>query len=606
MRQRLVRLGQRLKPKTRAQRIWSTAAGVIAVVVVLVILGEGSLGLLTNMSRSNAMSARAELDKALVNAVTTVNPPVSLLKPIRDQEAKVTASNDGSLGGWQNATQEYNKLRDQAIAITKTTPRQARDAAQNDLTTLQTSVATLVQAKYIEAAGFQKRLDQAQASFNSATTTRDYFTVEGVVQDQIAATAAYKPTRDRLEQLRALVREEQQLTNSVLGTAQQTPLMCAEGLVEQFWYENPDFSAQTSAPAGSQLVETRWLADDTTLFSSAATANDYAALNTRITSHIAQVRANRAALLPAAGNSLLKDFQADIDLVKKDGGNVTTYQRQHDADAQQLASARTQADFDAVVKQIQKHRDGMRLPVIRAQTRADLQTLKDLIAKGQASKTRNPADGKDYPNAYEYADSHTGIGDAEERLGWAKTAEDYRLVDLELRMFIRNLQAMLKNLNDKTPWNQAHQTDTELMNYYGVTPYKVIVVSLREQVARIYENGKLVKSFEVTTGRPDLSTPPGMHCALNKLEDTIFISPDPPGSPNYYKPTPVNYAMGFSYYGYFLHDAWWRTTFGKYSNLPHDDPAAFNGGSHGCINMSTPNMKWVYDWAGLNTPLLVY
>jgi lipoprotein-anchoring transpeptidase ErfK/SrfK len=90
------------------------------------------------------------------------------------------------------------------------------------------------------------------------------------------------------------------------------------------------------------------------------------------------------------------------------------------------------------------------------------------------------------------------------------------------------------------------------------------------------------------------------------VHDIKFISPDPPGSPNYYNPTPIHWGLLYSYYGYFLHDAWWRAWFGKYSNLPHYDPISFNNGSHGCINFPLSKMQWLYDWASIGTPVIVY
>jgi hypothetical protein len=97
-----------------------------------------------------------------------------------------------------------------------------------------------------------------------------------------------------------------------------------------------------------------------------------------------------------------------------------------------------------------------------------------------------------------------------------------------------------------------------------------------------------------------------MHCIQDKQTNTVFQSPDPPGSPNYYAPTPIHFAMYYSDYGYELHDAWWRAWFGKYSNLPHYDPSAFNGGSHGCINFALGDIPWLYDWTSIGTPVIVY
>src|SRR5579863_653898 len=89
----------------------------------------------------------------------------------------------------------------------------------------------------------------------------------------------------------------------------------------------------------------------------------------------------------------------------------------------------------------------------------------------------------------------------------------------------------------------------------------------------------------------------------------VFTSPDPPGSPDYYAPTPIHFDVAYHEFGFWLHDAWWRRWFGPETNLPHRDPAAFNGGSHGCVNLpyqktSDPTTQgWtaeqMYDWTPL-------
>ena len=188
----------------------------------------------------------------------------------------------------------------------------------------------------------------------------------------------------------------------------------------------------------------------------------------------------------------------------------------------------------------------------------------------------------------------------------AKTVDDFIAADDQVRILSQNLQALLDNLNDTTPRDQAHQTDLRLMNDYGAMQGKAIVVSLREQTARFYEDGKLVFVTDVTTGRPEKPSPPGLHYAMYKQTHLIFSSPDPVDSPLYYQPTKVNYGILYANYGFFLHDAYWRRKFGPGSNLPHYDPAAFNGGSHGCINFKENDMARVYDWTPVGSPIIVY
>jgi hypothetical protein len=93
---------------------------------------------------------------------------------------------------------------------------------------------------------------------------------------------------------------------------------------------------------------------------------------------------------------------------------------------------------------------------------------------------------------------------------------------------------------------------------------------------------------------------------MYKGANLVFTSPEPKDSPYWYAPTPINYGILYANWGFFVHDGWWRSEFGPSTNLPHYDPAAFDGGSHGCINLPLSNMKYVYDWLPQGAPILVY
>lgn len=660
-------------PETRLERAWHIGVTAVGVAMILVLSASGAYGFFTHINQANALSAKAQLDHALDDATSRMHAPPGLLQPVRSQEQRVTAATDRSLAGWQHATAEYTRLRAQVARIVAMSPADARALTQKDLTQLEAAVAALASSKAAEASSYQGRLQQVQTAFNNAQTTRDYFTVATFAQDQVAAVAAYEPTHDRLAQLSALVLSQKQILQQVIGDPQEAPLSCAQGfgnIPAYYWGSYDGLVAQPLAQSGSRPIEAQWLADDQVLFHQAATVRDYAQLNQRLDSQIAQLQATNTALTPSAAAGLLAQFNKDIQTLKdyddnipaiksafarikplstypalgmpgwtanapamlNFAGHIQIYQQQYDQDAQLLAGANF-LSYSNAVHQIQQHRSGMQFDLLYAKTYLDIKTLVDLIAQGQEHKTRNPTDGKEYPDAYEYIDQGTGIGDVINpdpknlgRLYHASSTDDYRYLDLELQMFITNISAMLKNLDDPltqaqfngklgaqgSGWDQMHQTDVTLMQHYGIMQTKVIVVSLREQVTRLYDTGRLVKTFKVTTGAQDLPSVPGMHCTIDKEFNTVFKSPDPPGSPHYYEPTPVNYAMIYHLYGYEIHDAYWRGAFGLYTNLPHADPAAFNGGSHGCVNVATANMKWLMDpatgWLSAldHTPMLIY
>ena len=340
------------------------------------------------------------------------------------------------------------------------------------------------------------------------------------------------------------------------------------------------------------------------------------------------------------------DFYSNVPDFKID----PSFAQQVSQDASALTAAKTPADDAALIKTVRQQEQGLAFPLVKVEAFYDTNiTLAALIAQGQSTTTNVTYAGVLYktPNAYEYADDNlrydkkdtVGIEDAQIRLdqsayreGYDSSAEkmaDYQAVENEAQMLIHNLSAMITNLaqmpkdnNARKAWSMAtHQTDLDLINYYGLQSSKVIVVSLREQKARLYENGKLVVgadgkpyAFDVTTGSPDKPSPPGIHCALAPLKGPpggdVFKSADPPGSPFYYAPTPVHFSFGYSLYGYYLHDGWWRdhTEMGYLTNLPHYDPAAFNGGSHGCINFhySNGDMGKVFAFSSVGIPIIDY
>ena len=194
-------------------------------------------------------------------------------------------------------------------------------------------------------------------------------------------------------------------------------------------------------------------------------------------------------------------------------------------------------------------------------------------------------------------------------LSWAYTQSDFQAVVNDEKDELFSLQMLEQDYEDKTPYNQPHKTDIELIQQYQLSG-QIIVVSMLEQVMRVYENGKLVRSFSVTTGRVELPSLPGHWTVLARQLPTEFTSSDPPGLPYWYPPTPINYAINYHSDGYFIHDAWWRVNFGPGTQFPHYDVGgdeSFAGnGSHGCINMQENDAAWLYSNTNYTTQIIVY
>jgi lipoprotein-anchoring transpeptidase ErfK/SrfK len=138
-------------------------------------------------------------------------------------------------------------------------------------------------------------------------------------------------------------------------------------------------------------------------------------------------------------------------------------------------------------------------------------------------------------------------------------------------------------------------------------PVKTIDVNLSQQRLVAYQGGTQVYSTLVMTGRPGLGTPIGTYHVFAKLSPTTFHSPWAPGSPNWYPPTHINYALEWKAGGYFLHDSWWHTRYGPGTTGWHYDPTyGWQSGSHGCVSMPLGAAAWLYRWAPIGTAVTIH
>lgn len=566
--------------------------------------------------QDSARQNKSQLDTELATARTKYFVPDSLLAPIQQQEQALAAGAHGSDNAYSTAAAGYARLDKQVVALEHATPQQAQATVQTDTQQYNVAQAAALKLGYIEAGQYQQNMQKAQQQYANASTTPALFQYARYIEAQTAALNAIDPTYQHLKALDAQIQAQIQALGLDNSAAPQ-PLDCAtEDNYSSFF--TPDTAVMVTPP-NAQPTPTyefqQWPTQDLALFRAAGSAEQYQALVAVIEAQSSQLAADTTALGPQEAAHLVDLFKTDVQNYQADGGTNGSFAQQAAQDAQTLAAAQHPSDFAALVQTVQKQRQTIELPLAKAQVNHDLQTLQALIARGNNIQVWDPAPGygANYPLDYEYGtydNNQAGIQDIlTYRLPYAQTLSDYQAVDEEIQMFITNLTAMIQDNNDNTPSDQAHLTDISLMEHYGVYNTKVVVVSLGEQWARMYDNGKLVHANKITSGAPDLPSPPGIHCVMTKQSPFTFISPYPKGNPDYYNPTPVQYAMLISNAGYFMHDAWWRYLpdgFGKYTNLPHYDPIAFNTGSHGCINFPSGDTAWLYDWVSIGTPVIVY
>ena len=132
-------------------------------------------------------------------------------------------------------------------------------------------------------------------------------------------------------------------------------------------------------------------------------------------------------------------------------------------------------------------------------------------------------------------------------------------------------------------------------------PQKAILISITGQRLIAYQKGQQVRDTLVTSGRPpDLNTDIGAMKVLRKSSPWKMQSPWPKGSPFYYPPTVVQQVVWFTNTGEGLHDASWQ----PYGWGPGSQNGPF--ASHGCVHVPVGSENFLYDWADVGTPVVVY
>jgi hypothetical protein len=544
----------------------------IVVVVCMTLAACGS-----DPNQEAAQQNKARLDNELKHARTSLGLPDSMLQPIVSQESQIASGEGGFNYNYQDAAANYTLLYNQLVSMEQNAQQTLQKQTNDDIQAFAKAVTQLRGEGFSEIDVYQARLDQAVQDYNTAKTVGDFARVDTTAQQQTAALHALWPAYQKLQDFQTILR-----------TLQNAGMNSAMGQIE--YQQNLD-AIRAGLPA-----------------------DRYAKLVEVIDGQIVQLMADQAEATPYIGAALLDSFQARIDLLKTYGQNTTNFQQQHDEDVGLLKAAKSTTDYLQLGQTINKQIDAMSLALLKAKAFSDYAQLQDLVnqvAKIQLTCHLNDCTypSQTYSADYEYQDHWVGIGDAHDNLMAANDIQSYSSADNIIVNLMTNLRALKDNLDDPTPHLLPHATDLQLIATYHLTG-KVIVVSLREQTLRAYENGQFVWSTYVTTGayrsNEQLPSWPGLHYAMYKLYHTEFTSPDPPGSPDYYAPTPINYAIAYAPNGYFLHDAWWRAQFGPDTNLPHWDPSAFSGGSHGCVNLPENNMAYLYNWTDIGTPIVIY
>ena len=120
-------------------------------------------------------------------------------------------------------------------------------------------------------------------------------------------------------------------------------------------------------------------------------------------------------------------------------------------------------------------------------------------------------------------------------------------------------------------------------------------INLKTHQAKVYINGKLVRTIPISAGKPGGSTRSGVKLIMDKRPMVrmtgVSIGIDRGSSEDF--ALNVRYAMRITASGEYLHAAPWNS--GRFGN---------RNGSHGCVGMSTSNAIWLYNRVRQGDPVI--
>lgn len=571
---------KRTKQRTRKKTLVQVGCGIgLVALLTLLVLGVAGIGYENDpRATQQVVQSRAELDRLIAQAGTMGVPP-SLLQPVLQQEQQLTNSNRSfplhffNANTDQRLAQSYRALSGRIPQIIALATAQAQARAQQDIRNFQTALIRETVRGPGNNANLSQQYSQDEAALALAKTPADYAIISRDAREGILALAARQIALSQLADFNATIAR--------LKTAR------LDVTAMEMEYQN-----------------------DLQVFTGATRERDFQNVSTLIDAQYQQIVVGSVQAFPYVSATRLNEMQTQIGQLKTYGIDIHSFQERLNADQVMMEQAKTVFDDLLFLKQIDADIAAMHDELVQGEARYLVQQFRQEVAAwAKAHPYYDRYDGRTYALNSGYMQA--GIGATLDRdLASAETSVDFEVMVDEAQNALFNLRMFESDYNDATPYNQAHKTDLAMLNHYKLQDKMVLMVSLVEQVMRVYQNGKLLRSFYITTGRAERPSLPGVWGMLDRKSPIIFKSGDPKGSPYWFPDTPIKYAMLYHWGGFFVHDAPWRATFGPGTQFPHQDAGgntSYNfDGSHGCINLSENDAAWVYQHTDWNTLTVIY
>lgn len=552
--------------------------GILAVLLLSTAVAMSGCGGNAHLQQQ-ASQSKSQLDR-LLHYAQGIGVPAPLLNPILKQEQQLSSTaapftlfNDQSANNYYTTlATNYARLETLVQAAITSGTNDTKAQAQHNIQQFQ---ATLSQrhSQGLPVENFAQQFTQDQALLATAQYPKDYALISSKAQASMQA----------LDLMQMAARQLSSLKNSI--------------------------AQMQDSHIDVTVMRTQYQSDQQA-FNSATRSLDLQRLSAVIDAQYQQAVVNSAQVLPYVTAAKLSEFETQLNQLKVYGLDARAYQQKFAVDRALMQKAANLQDYLVFSKQVDADIASVHAGLVQGEATYLVKEFhQEVDAWGKANPYHDTFDGQSYPLDDAYMDP--GIGsDLDRGLSSASTPEDFQSTIDEANNALFNLNMLEADYSDPTPYDQVHATDLQMINNYKLQKGQLLMVSLVEQAMRVYQNGKLVRAFQVTTGRMELPAVPGVWSVLDRESPTTFKSVEPEGSPYWYPDTPIHYAILYHQGGYFVHDSWWRADYGLGTQFPHADSGGdtqFSGnGSHGCVNMQEDQAQWVYNNTDWNTLIVVY
>jgi lipoprotein-anchoring transpeptidase ErfK/SrfK len=143
------------------------------------------------------------------------------------------------------------------------------------------------------------------------------------------------------------------------------------------------------------------------------------------------------------------------------------------------------------------------------------------------------------------------------------------------------------------PMGDGRYGDSDLRGTGNISKDKLeLIVDNATKQMTVLKNGDVIRTVPVSLGKASTPSSSGTLAIMDKKVKTIFDTTNDVGIDHYIKE--IEYAQRLTWSGQYIHSAPWSTQYQGNTNV-----------SHGCVNVSPENAKWLFDLTRIGDPVVI-